>query len=50
MNEEHARELISITYIGSSHLGKAETNLTGNCEDSGLIPGLAQWIKDLALP
>ena len=26
------------------------TNLTSKCEDSGLIPGLAQGVKDLALP
>ena len=35
---------------GSSHHGTAETNLTRNPEVVSLIPGLAQWIKDPALP
>ena len=33
----------------SSRHGTAETNPTGNPEVSGLIPGLAQWVKDPAL-
>ena len=36
--------------LGSSHCGAVETDLTSIHEDAGLIPDLARWVKDPALP
>ena len=36
-------------YFGSSRCGSEVTNLTSMHKDVGSTPGLAQWVRDLAL-
>ena len=42
-------KLLLIKCIGSSHCCSVVANLTSIHEDTGWIPGPAQWIKDLEL-
>ena len=46
LERKHFEELFS----GSSHCGTVETNLTSIQADVDSIAGLAQWVKDPALP
>ena len=38
------------SYLGSSHCGAEDMNPTSIHGDTGSIPGLAQWVRDPALP
>ena len=35
---------------GAAVVAQQDKNWTSLCEDEGLLPGLAQWVKDVLLP
>ena len=50
LSAAHLQETLILKICWSSQPGAVETNPTRNHEVVGLIPGLTQWVKDLALP
>ena len=44
------KETLKFVNKWGSRCGAVEMNLTRNNEVVGLIPGLTQWVQDLALP
>ena len=49
LKEKEKKKHISALEEEISHCGSVLTNPTSILEDAGSIPGLIQWVKDLAL-
>ena len=45
-HEEKKKANVKLNVFGSSHHGSVVMNLTSIHKDAGLMPGLAQWVKD----
>lgn len=46
----HTQDRLNKQLFRRSHCGTAETSSTSIQEDTGSIPGLVQWVRDLVLP
>ena len=44
------KKYFKTNFLGSSHCGSMETNPISIHDDVGSMPGLTQWVRDLALP